>query len=96
MLNISRSKGNQTMKFAQVIEYNNISIFFINYAEDKVKRLVPDLFCFFKKALYEVKAGGLQFSLNTSQLCTLANLKVLNTNLNTNLKLICKDFIFKH
>ena len=49
--NISRSKGNQTMKLGQLIEYNKGNIFFFkNYAENKVGRLVPDLFLFFKKA----------------------------------------------
>ena len=34
--------------------------FFNNHAENEVQRLVPDLFLFFKKALYEEKANGLQ------------------------------------
>ena len=45
--NISRSKGNQTMKFGQVIEYNKRNIFVNNHAKNEVDRLVPDLFCFF-------------------------------------------------
>ena len=33
--NISQSKGNQTMKFGQLIEYNKKKIFFFkNYAEN--------------------------------------------------------------
>ena len=42
------------------------SVFFLfkNHAENEATRLVPDLYLFFKKALYEVKAGGLQFSFN--------------------------------
>ena len=32
--NISQSKGNQTMKFGQLIEYNKKKIFFKNYAEN--------------------------------------------------------------
>ena len=44
--NILQSKGNQTLKFDQLIEYNKINI----YAENEVERLVPDLFSFFKKA----------------------------------------------
>ena len=47
---ISQSKGNQTMKFGQLIEYNKRNIFFKNYAENEASRLVPDLFLFFKKA----------------------------------------------
>ena len=38
--------------------------FFKTYAENEAERLVPDLFLFFKKALYEVKLSGLQFSFN--------------------------------
>ena len=38
--------------------------FFKNNAENEAGRLVPDLFLFFKKALYEVKASGLQLSFN--------------------------------
>ena len=47
--NISRSKGNQ-MKLGQLIEYNKRNIFLQIYAENKAKRLVPDLFLIFKKA----------------------------------------------
>ena len=44
-LNISRSKGNQAMKFGQLIKYsNNLK----NYAENEAERLVPDLFLFLK------------------------------------------------
>ena len=53
-------KDNQIMKFGQVI----ILIFFKNYVENEAERLVPDLFSYFKKALYEVKACGLQLSFN--------------------------------
>ena len=48
--NISKSKGNQTMKFGQLIEYNKRIFFFKNYADNEARRLVPDLFLFFKKA----------------------------------------------
>ena len=47
--NISRSKGNQ-MKLGQLIEYNKRNIFLQIYAENKARRLVPDLFLIFKKA----------------------------------------------
>ena len=60
--NISQSKGNQTMKFGQSIDYNKRNIFLQSYAENEAGRLVPDLFLFFKKAQYEVKASGLQLS----------------------------------
>ena len=51
--NISRSKGNQTMKFGQLIEYNKGNIcgnYAENYAENEAGRLVPDLFLFYEKA----------------------------------------------
>ena len=48
--NISQSKGNQTMKFSQLIEYYKANIFLQNYAENEARRLVPELFLFFKKA----------------------------------------------
>ena len=49
--NISQSKGNQTMKFSQLREYNKIKKFFFkSYVENEARRLVPDLFLFFKKA----------------------------------------------
>ena len=51
------------MKFGQLIEYNKRNIvFFKNRAENEERRLVPGLFLFFKKALYELKASGLQLS----------------------------------
>ena len=52
------------MNFGQVIAYNKRNIFFKNHVENEARRLVPDLFLFFKKALYEVKASGLQLSFN--------------------------------
>ena len=60
---ISQSKGNQAIKFGQLIKYNNI-FYLINYAENETERLVLDLFLLSKKALYEVKPSGLQFSFN--------------------------------
>ena len=53
------------MKFGQVKEYIKREIFFFkNHAENKTVKLVPDPFLFFKKALYEVNASGLQLSFN--------------------------------
>ena len=57
-------KGNQTMKFGQLIEYNKKIFFFKNCAKNEARGLVPDLFLFFKKAQYEVKASGLWLSFN--------------------------------
>ena len=48
--NISQSKGNQTMKFGQLIEYNKRNNFLPNYLENEIRRLFPDLFLFFEKA----------------------------------------------
>ena len=41
---------------------------FKNHAENKAERLVPHLFLFFKQALYEVKASGLELHLIAFQL----------------------------
>ena len=48
--NISQSKGKQTMKFRQLIELTREAFFFKNYPENEARRLVQDLFSFFKKA----------------------------------------------
>ena len=61
--NISRSKGNQTLKYGQVKEYNKKNIFLDTHAKNEAGRLVPDLL-FVKKALFEVNASGLQLSFN--------------------------------
>ena len=53
LLNISRIKGKQTMKFGQLIEYNKRNIFLQNHAENEAWKLVPE-------SLYKVKASGLQ------------------------------------
>ena len=39
-------------------------LFFKNHEENEAARLDPDIFLFFKKALYEVKASGLQLDFN--------------------------------
>ena len=65
--NISRRKGNQTNKYSQLIEYLKSNILLQNHAENEAWRLVPDLFLLFKKALYEVKASGLQLSFDIFQ-----------------------------
>ena len=48
------------MKFIQLVEYPKKIFFFKNYAETGKGKLVPVRFLFFKKALYWVKASGLQ------------------------------------
>ena len=45
--NISQSKGNQAMKFAQLIENNKKIFFFKNYTKDEAGRLVPGLLLFY-------------------------------------------------
>ena len=40
--NISRNKGNQTMKFVQLKEYNMRNIFLLIHAQNVVEKLVPD------------------------------------------------------
>ena len=42
--NISRIKGNQAIKFGQLIEYQVKNFFLKNDAENVTGRLVPDLF----------------------------------------------------
>ena len=44
MTNISRSKGNQAIKFGQLIEYNIENIFLKNHARNVLEKLLPDLF----------------------------------------------------
>ena len=42
--NITKSKGNLTMKFDQLIEHNMRNIFLENYAKNVVEKLFPDSF----------------------------------------------------
>ena len=63
--NISRSKGNQKMKFGQVIEDNKGNIFL----QKSCRKLGTEtsskpLFLKKKKTLYEVKASSPQLSFN--------------------------------
>ena len=37
--------------------------FFKNYAENKAKRAVPDIFLFFKKVLHDIKASNFQVAI---------------------------------
>ena len=56
------------MKFdhmvGHLIDINRKFFFFKNHANNEAGRVLPDHFLVFKKALYEVKASGLQLSLN--------------------------------
>ena len=44
LTNISRSKGNQAMKFDQLIEYNTANIFLEKSYQNVVENLFPDPF----------------------------------------------------
>ena len=46
--NISQGKGNQTMKFGQLIEFSKRNIFLQKLFRNEARRLVPDIFLFFK------------------------------------------------
>ena len=48
------------MKFGQFIEDSREIPFFKKHAENEAGKLVPDHFSIFKKALYYLKASGLQ------------------------------------
>ena len=50
-------KGNQAMKFVQVIKDNKRNVY-------EPEKLVSDFFLFFKKALYDLKASGLELNFN--------------------------------
>ena len=52
----------KAMKFGQMMMM--MILFFKSHAENEAGRLVPDLFLFFKKALYEVEGSGLQLNFN--------------------------------
>ena len=52
------------MKIGHLKEYNKNDFFEKNHAESEVGRLVPDLFLFYKRVLYQVKTIDLQLSYN--------------------------------
>ena len=68
--NTPRSKGNQTMRLGQLIEYNKRNIFLQKYSENEALRLVSDLFLCSKKALYKAKVvwNLVSISFDSSQL----------------------------
>ena len=63
LLNILCFKDNQTMKFVQLIEHRNRNVFLYKLCRKGTGKLVSDSFFFLKKALYQVKASGLQLDL---------------------------------
>ena len=57
----------KTARHLNLVRWKNVTrqiFFFKNHAENEAGRLVPGLFLFFKKALFEVNAIGLQLSFN--------------------------------
>ena len=60
--NISQIKGNETMKYGQVINITKFFIFLQNFIENGAEKVFPDLFLFFKKAIYELSVSGLHLS----------------------------------
>ena len=54
------------MKFGQLTEYNKR-----NHSENETVRLVPDVFLFFKKSLFEVKASALRFNIEYKRIVKL-------------------------
>ena len=54
------------MEFGQLKEHPKRDIFFFkSYSENEAGKLVPGRFLFFRKALYQVKASGLQLDFIT-------------------------------
>ena len=63
--NISRSKGNEAMKFGQIVKYSARNVFFFKtHTKNEPGRLVSDLFLLFKRALHQIKAIGQHLSFN--------------------------------
>ena len=60
LLNISRSKGNHTMKPSQVIEYNMRNILLKNYTQNVVEKLFPDIFLNSQNGVY-LQINSLKF-----------------------------------
>ena len=64
LANISICKISQAIKLGQLWDITWEIFSFKNHGENKAESLVPELFLFFKKALYKVKASGHHFSFN--------------------------------
>ena len=50
------------MEFDQLIKYSVRNNFFKSHGENDVRRLVPNLFLFFKKTIHKIKASGQHLS----------------------------------
>ena len=66
LLNILRSKGNQAVKFGQLVEYDGRTISLKDRAENEAEILVLDFFLLFQKTLYKMKANGQHQTFNIS------------------------------
>ena len=64
--NTSQSKDNLAMKIGQLIKHIKRIVLMQKECRKWVKEISPDLFSFFKKALNEVKACGVQLGFNIS------------------------------
>ena len=62
--NISRSKGNQAMKLGHLIEYNKRNVFLQMSCRKWARETSSRPLFILKKALYKVKASGLQLKFN--------------------------------
>ena len=62
--NISSSNGNQAMKLDQ-LKFNTVRNNSLkNHLENEAGRLLPDLFLFFRKTLYKIKANDQDLNFN--------------------------------
>ena len=64
---ISRSKGNQTIKIGQLIEYKKRNIFPPKSCREWGREVSSKCLVFFQKAFYEVNVSGLQLRFNIFQ-----------------------------
>ena len=84
----SRSKGNQTKNVGSVNRIKRKKCYIQNSCKKDIGRLLPDLFLFFKQALYEVKAIGLHFSFDILHPWLEHTIKSNSTNFQTNLQIL--------
>ena len=71
------------MKCGPMIEYNNNTNFPQNLVENEARRLVPDLFLFFRKALYEA---------NTKLACSLVSIYFESSQLGIQYQQVVQQF----
>ena len=84
------------MKLSRLIDNNKRNTFLQKLCRNEAGRLVPDLFLFFKYALYEVKASDLQLNFNIfRQPSTQDSIKTNGIKLQTIDPEICSILIFQ-